>query len=688
MKLSRTGILPLLGTVATFAISTSASGEGKVAYTDIGGDSSDAGVDYRRVASPRVDVLNQMLLNGFDFPSDMVNIPLKPRGAPGVAVFDYDKDGDLDIYVTNGPGRSNSLYSSQLKESGSLSFVDVAGAAGVELTSVDSSGVCYGDIDNDGDHDLMVLNTGSENYLFENDGNGSFNSLQQVKMLSPGSFSTSCSMGDVNGDGLLDIIVANTYDDWSDFKPINLFGQEHRHQHNQLLINMGDNHFSDRSAESGITNFAGISWAIALVDYDLDGDADLVVADDQGGKPKVERGGKDLGYVRVYNNDGQGVFTDVTTQVGTNYAGAWMGLSFADFNSDGHMDIFASNIGDYLARNLSATVTFDVIPGDWLSTWFLGNADSTFSWTDVGELKATVFGWGTSTSDYDNDGDTDIVYSGGIEMGAMIDGSMTSVLTNDSQANFGLDLDAFSQSTDHARRVVHGLAVGDLNDDGFEDIVSVSNQNWPESFPMMPLLPLSMQFNGPYDGKVYTWPTFMPNDPNDMTQGLSATGLTVTEGTLSVEVSDGGSDNNWVKVKLVGGKGVIEGAQSNRDGIGAVISFTPKGGSTVMKPVVGGASYASQDSLIKTLGLGKSKKGVLEVLWPGGVRNRIYNVKRGATVIVPELPCSFDDQTISFHEYKSCLTNALKGLAEKGYLSRKDKAKLFSSNIRAFWKAR
>lgn len=104
--------------------------------------------------------------------SDAIATPEKSDGAPGVALFDYDKDGDLDIYVTNGPNMrpdgvaqngSNSLYSNQLVESGAVRFVDVANGAGVAAAGQDSTGVCFGDIDNDGDHDLLVLGRAEPN---------------------------------------------------------------------------------------------------------------------------------------------------------------------------------------------------------------------------------------------------------------------------------------------------------------------------------------------------------------------------------------------------------------------------------------------------------------------------------------------------------------------------------------------
>ena len=106
--------------------------------------------------------------------NDLFATPIKPRGAPGVAILDDDGDDDLDLYVTNGPGACNSLYANQLTERGQLTFVDVAATAGVCATEQDGTGVCFGDVENDGDEDLLVLGRMDPNRLFENRGDGTF----------------------------------------------------------------------------------------------------------------------------------------------------------------------------------------------------------------------------------------------------------------------------------------------------------------------------------------------------------------------------------------------------------------------------------------------------------------------------------------------------------------------------------
>lgn len=661
-----------------------AHSQSSVTFTDIAKD-GETGIDYSRAPSPRVSIIEEIQQRGFFFPQDAVNNPLKSHGAPGTALFDFDNDGDLDIYVTNGPGKSNSLFKNQMKETGNISFVDVASESGVSLTNLDSTGVCYGDIDNDGDKDLMVLSTSGGNTLFENK-HGMFTDISGKSGFDEtGLNSTSCSMGDVNNDGLLDVAIANTYDDWTNYGPILDFSQEFRNQDNQLYINVGGNRYIDKSEESGITNYQGITWAISLVDYDLDGDVDLIAADDQGAKPGEIRGGFDTGYVRIYNNDGTGKFTDLTVESKTNRFGAWMGLSFGDYNSDGYMDIFASNIGGYMARFMIGAVPFEVVESDWDSGWFLGSEDKTFTFPGVGDLKSTTFGWGNLSFDYDNDADTDVVYHGGIDMGSFIDASNPgSVLNNDGDANFNLDTQALMGSTNHSRRLVMGVATGDLNNDGFSDIVSVSAANWPDQFP---LIPMSIEpFGSAYDSTAATWPTFIPNDPLDMSKGLSWTQMPVSEGTLSVELNSANNNNNWVKVKVIGSVNLTEKGMVNRDGIGAVMTFTPKGGKPVMHPVTGGSSYASQNDLAVIFGLSNAKKGALEITWPGGVKNKLYNVKAGKALMIPEVPCSYTDMTISSREYYECVVTSLSDLKDAGVISKKQSYRMMSSALKAFKK--
>src|SRR5262245_60644617 len=204
----RLGLLLALTIVASSGV---AFADGGVTFTNVSGST---GITYERFPTPVRDADQQAFYAaGLPFPPGvtfpiLAETPQKPRGAPGVIVLDYDNDGDQDIYVSNGPGHANSLYQNQLIPGGALGFVDVAAAAGVEATAQDSTGICYGDIDNDGNEDIYVLGTGMMNILYRNNGDGTFSNITAAAGVGGGTFNHSgCALADFNGDGLLDILV-------------------------------------------------------------------------------------------------------------------------------------------------------------------------------------------------------------------------------------------------------------------------------------------------------------------------------------------------------------------------------------------------------------------------------------------------------------------------------------------------
>ena len=677
----------LLASAIAFALATTGAAAyagSDITFRDIAKDPG-SGLTYARGESPRDALFDALKAQPVLLFSEAPLVPMKTHGAPGAVIFDYDNDGDQDIYVTNGPGVANSLYSNQLAESGVLSFIDVAADAGVSAVDLDGTGACFGDIDNDGDEDLYVLGTSMPNRLFENRGEGEFVEITSSSATGGGDLNPSgCSMGDVNGDGLLDIAVANTWSSWNDrIEIFNAFGDI---EHNQLFVNNGGNVFVDKSEESGIRNLsgfpdelqgsAGITWAIAMVDYDQDGDTDIIMVDDQGEVLDPAHGGFDRGMIHLMQNDGTGKFTDVNVQANLNRVGAWMSLSFGDLDSDGNMDIFVTNLGDYMFTLVPRPFPYEL--GSFASRWFLGQDDGSFIDPGVGALAATPFGWGGVMADYDNDGDTDIIYHGGLDVGPFVEASNPGVvLQNDGRAGFRYDLNALSGSTNHSRRNVQGVAGGDLNNDGYVDIVSVSSFDMPEP---MPLIPYGVDYGSANDASAFFFPSFRPVSETEFVWN----GMEPVDGSLSVEISSAGNGNNWASVSLMGTVGMTTGGKANRDGIGAVVSFTPRGGDTVMRPVLGGASYASQDSLTVNLGLGKVRRGMVEVLWPGGVRNRFYGLHASEQVTLPEIPCSYDADWESRREYRHCVSGALKDLSRAGKLQPKFRKRLMNSAMRAF----
>jgi len=457
-------------------------------------------------------------------------------------------------------------------------------------------------------------------------------------------------------------------------------------QPNQLFLSAGGNTFVDASLSSGVGAVQEITWAVAAVDLNQDGIVDILTANDNGTIPFAASGGVDRGLLRYLVNDGTGHFTDVTHAVGLDTPGDWMGLAFADFDSNGTIDLFASNSGDWIEDFLG-------VPGAdlgvYASRWHLQRPDGTFADPGMGAMVAGGFSWGTSALDYDNDGDSDIVFYGGIDAGPFVDASNPgSLAENDGAAGFTYDVDAlFPTGAPHDRRIENGLAVGDLDSDGFPDIVSISGANLPTQ-PFGPI-PYPRAWGSPIDGRALLFPTWFPGtEPNQFVYS----GVELPLGTVAVELNSGTAagphGNRWIAVTTRGSVGDTAGARTPRDGYGAVVRVTPARGRTAIRPVLGGSSYASQNARELTFGLGRAHRATVEVLWPGGVRNRLYRVRAGERIAFPEIPCSFDDPAATPAAYAACVTGALDELAAAGAIGRHERGRYLGSALRAFAETR
>ncbi|MEM8933022.1 MAG: ASPIC/UnbV domain-containing protein, partial [Acidobacteriota bacterium] len=158
------------------------------------------------------------------------------------------------------------------------------------------------------------------------------------------------------------------------------------------------------------------------------------------------------------------------------------------------------------------------------------------------------------------------------------------------------------------------------------------------------------------------------------------------DGSLAVELNSG-NNNRWLKVELTGGAGRIDGAVANRDGIGAVVEVTPRRLASTARPVLGGASYASQDALELTFGLGRKRRATVDITWPGGTRNRLYGARHGERLQLPEIPCSYDANWPRFSHYAACVHGALSEWRAAGEIDRRMKARLLSSALIAYFDA-
>ena len=202
----------------------------------------------------------------------------------------------------------------------------------------------------------------------------------------------------------------------------------------------------------------------------------------------------------------------------------------------------------------------------------------------------------------------------------------------------------------------------DLDRNGFVDVVAVSSLNTPEPYPLFPGI---IEYGSPLDDTDFIAPImgFTPS-------GLVWNGLDPSSGNLTVELNSGDNGNNWAQITVQGSIGLTSIGVVNRDGIGAVISFTPKNGSTVLKPITAGASFASQHSLEANFGLGTTNSAQMDVLWPGGVRNRLYEIKKSERILFPEIPCTIDANAwVNLQAYKSCVKNALDELVSGQVIS-------------------
>ncbi len=422
---------------------------------------------------------------GVDFTHYRDLLDIIPLGA-GVVVFDYNGDGRQDIYVTSTPDIAglapdtegeNALF----RNNGDGTFTDVAAAAGVADADAKSNGGCAADYDNDGDQDLFVANWGASR-LFRNDGNGKFTDAAESAGLSDpdGSYrSMGCAWGDYNSDGALDFVVVRHIDEsnpdaftkrlyFFDVRPLALFHNNGDGTFAEVTHLLGATANPSRT-EGDYGSVWGAGFQPAWVDFDNDGDPDLYIVNDFGEyiHPNVlwrndgpaadgERSQDNSLSIQERASPPEWVFTDVSQASGAGAAMFGMGLAVSDYNSDGYLDMFVTNIGDNVLLTTADGHTFRDAAAD------AGVASGEFR-------RQQRVSWGTVFFDYDNDGYEDLyVASGYLDTDDINRREQPNLLFRNNGAGGFEDVSSISGAADWGTG--RGVAYADFNGDGCLDV--------------------------------------------------------------------------------------------------------------------------------------------------------------------------------------------------------------------------
>jgi len=302
----------------------------------------------------------------------------------GAAWFDYNNDGFLDLYVTQGYG-NNALY----RNNGDGTFEDVASALGATDSENIGAGVAVADYNNDGWADLFLANA-NEDILLQNLNGEGFKDVTQDVGITDNQLGrgTSASWGDFNNDGFLDLYVTNHF---------NLFNQQDIHQDRLFMNNQGQS-FTDVSEWLGVEALEGFGFIGTWTDFDNDSDLDLFVINDCGFEQIFHTS-------KLFRNDGPAIdgtwgFTDVTEQSGVDHCHNGMGIAVGDYDRDGLQEYFYTNIGERtLLLHYDSGTFYDTAEDAGVYTY---HPDGRRLWT-----------WGANFFDYDLDGWLDLYVAAG-----------------------------------------------------------------------------------------------------------------------------------------------------------------------------------------------------------------------------------------------------------------------------------
>lgn len=393
----------------------------------------------------------------------------------GLALFDYDSDGDVDIYFVNGGALRGTAFSTPpanalYRNDGAWTFTDVTAQSGLG-NAEHGLGVAAGDYDGDGDLDLYVSNYGP-NALYRNNGDGSFTDVTTgagVRGTDPVGAGT-CFL-DADGDGDLDLFVSDylvfQYDAFP-IKKVNGFPiypgpKSHPPVANTLYRNNGDGTFSDVSQDAGLSDHTGYGMGAICLDYDNDADTDIVIANDEAGN-------------FLFQNDGSGRFEEVGLLSGIAYdLGGMemgnMGVEAGDYDNDGRLDLYMTSYQD------ESTVLYRNV-GD-------GFFEDVTKKSGAGAGTTPHVTWGTGLVDFDSDGYRDLfVCCGHLQDNAekCEDGSAYHVrnLVYRNTGN-GKFVDVSAQAGDglQVKLSSRGAAFDDLDNDGDVDVVILNSRREP-----------------------------------------------------------------------------------------------------------------------------------------------------------------------------------------------------------------
>lgn len=547
----------------------------------------ESGIDFRMLQPS----LEQFKVNLYDHGS-------------GVAIADYDGDGDDDVLFLKQLG-TNGLY----RNRGDGTFENVTNEAGpLALTDRICVGAAFADYDNDGDQDLYITSTRGGNVLYENQGAGRFIDVTQRAGVGLVAHSQTPAFFDYDNDGYLDLFVTNSarwtsdeYDENLKYYPgagaiwRHVFNREDR-EFNVLYRNNRDGTFTDVTSEAGLSG-KGWSGDVAVFDFDDDGHLDLVVTNM-------------FGTSQLYRNDGRGHFDDVTLQtLGKTSLGA-IGSKAFDFNNDGRLDLFIT---------------------DMHSDMWIGFDDVHL--VEPGKKFRSIVGPETGPKTDQRSFMLGLERRFREELGLEFDDVLfgNSLFRNEGAGKFTEVSDAAGMETFWP----WGIAAGDFNNDGWEDVFIPSGMGYPFFY-----WPNSLMLNNgdgtfsdraekegcepPRDGKM------LPERVRDREAPRSSRCAAVADfdgdGRLEIVVNNFNDRAYYYQNQFPGRHYVafrLRGTKSNRDAIGAVVRVHYAGG-VMVRQVRCTGGYLSQSSKMLHFGLGENMTvDWLEIRWPSGVRQTI-----------------------------------------------------------------